>query len=305
MKGSVRTEKGARRAAFTLIELLVVIAIIAILIGLLLPAVQKIREAANRMKCSNNLKQMGLAAMNYESAYGYLPPGHHSTSQAGTLAYILPYIEQDNIFKIIPAAVLNLDASSGVWYTTAAWTAANNHINTYVCPSDNVNSISPTAGTFAVLYTTGTGITGGTWGPPGYPTLGKTNYAPSAGYCGTLTGYVEAKYCGPYHPNSKTSLAQMTDGTSNTFGFGEYLGGPETGSRTYVTAWMGMGGMPLGWGPTMPSDWLKYGSKHTNLMQFSMCDGSVRSVKRTADFNMFAKTAGGMADGEVLSNDKL
>src|SRR5262245_52130226 len=126
------SRSSAPRRAFTLIELLVVIAIIAILIGLLLPAVQKVRDAAARMTCQNNLKQIGLGLHNYENANSYFPPAYSiiatpPPSSVSWGVYILPYVEQDNLYK-----QYNLTGAIGA---NPNQTVVSTHLKIFQCPS--------------------------------------------------------------------------------------------------------------------------------------------------------------------------
>jgi len=247
-----------RRPAFTLIELLVVIAIIAILIGLLLPAVQKIREAANRMKCSNNLKQIGLALHNYENTYGYVPawgfdfvtapPGNPYGSNQGhsTLTQLLPYVEQGNILT-----TLNLQRSviDPVNMPPAYGTNSNSTtvIKLFICPSAPGSRPTDYGPYFAA-----NGL------PLGPILLPPTDYAPLRGVHGSLqtctggttpTGMEDQGMLGTNDRKNKPTVtfAETTDGLSNTICFAEiagrqrayYMGRPNAGSS------LGDGGLTL------------------------------------------------------------
>lgn len=275
-----------KKRGFTLVELLVVIAIIGILIGMLLPAVQQVREAARRATCANNLRQIGIATHNYESAYMIMPPGvmygprpetiqtPGSTQFFGELVHILPFMEQNNLdAQILPIRdrrrYADDGAGNGNWFNFALGSGATSRfaslakISAFECPSDTIIPDGMWLTLCTWLNNNGTYTVAG-WRFGGNPSpnifsatdqLGRTNYAGVNGAYGqegqnaaTPSNSGWAPFVGMFTLRSDTRFGSIADGTANTYMFGEIIQRRSTwpDERTHMVCWIGGANLPMG-----------------------------------------------------------
>ena len=310
-----------KRKGFTLIELLVVIAIIAILIGLLLPAVQKVREAAARMKCQNNLKQLGLGVHSYHDTYSRFIPAGNTTTWLSWHVGILPYIEQTALFN-------KVSQTAGNYITIGKYDIpVNNRVATFLCPSQTEGEkmiLSPTPPHNVNLpevinnqppYTT---HYYGVGGPAGVNPITGANYIyevndPTHGRMGKQ---------GMFQRTDTVKLESITDGTSNTLMVGEMSWSPGAITPTNIagTRFRGWargcddplitqvcGGIKTisnainAYSNTLFNE-MPFGSQHTGGTNFAMGDASVRFLNASININAY-RAAASYNGGEVLPLD--
>jgi prepilin-type N-terminal cleavage/methylation domain-containing protein/prepilin-type processing-associated H-X9-DG protein len=303
-----------RRKGFTLIELLVVIAIIAVLIGLLVPAVQKVREAANRMSCSNNLKQIALATHNYHDSQGRFPPGYRRANPIATVfVWLLPYYEQDNLNR--QWDYFNFNNNLG---NAASGRPAAQVLKMLVCPSDKMPNppinIEASTGRQYGLTTYG-------------GNAGTRSYRDSAGLLLRDGVIVYGSSGNVNYPDLWIRMSDVTDGMSNTLLFGERSHFDQVYESP--TAAGGCGGLLAGWGwwafrapgdvtlsslvpinykVLAPCNTAKaderinaFGSLHPGGANFAMADGSVRFLTDSLPL-ITLRALSTRAGGEVIPN---
>jgi prepilin-type N-terminal cleavage/methylation domain-containing protein/prepilin-type processing-associated H-X9-DG protein len=284
--GSDRLRRKHPTLGFTLVELLVVIAIIGVLVALLLPAVQAAREAARRMQCQNNLKQMGLALHNFHDTNQRLPPCAQSNTanRWGWQVALLPFIEQNNLFQQLGAPDLTTTANMPFPATPIVQTK----IPTYRCPTDLTTNLTTN---------------------PNFDNYGMSNYIVSEGVISWYVGGVTVEM-------GKTRLSMITDGTSNTLLVGErdskiglaaiWPGVRKTGGvvngrareRPNAPFLGSRGASCCGNEQPSPPDPCRrggYSSLHANGVNFVFCDGSVRFVSQTIETDPTAADCNGPA----------
>jgi len=304
-----RLNPSPRRTGFTLIELLVVIAIIAILIALLVPAVQKVRESASRTQCANNLKQVGLACHSFHDVYKKMPPAATGSLNGydikySTLhVYILPYLEQDNLYKMVVP---------GVPYTSN-FAVGNNKVATYFCPS-SAEELSKNSGEQANGQTNYTMHYYANLGPLGKNSATGGTYAQRAvggqgGY--SLDGPVVVETVGAPRP----TLSTITDGTSNTLMIGEISKYGWTFYRSWIRGWdSDQSGVPnagknvkypINSTDYMPGDFnsVSLASNHAGGVNVSMCDGSTRFLDESTPLDTLLRLASRRGEEDVALVD--
>jgi prepilin-type N-terminal cleavage/methylation domain-containing protein len=297
--------KRNRPEAFTLVELLVVITIIGILIALLLPAVQAAREAARRAQCSNHLKQIGVAAHNFQSAYGRFPPGYlgpipqatvppYTGQFTGCLVHLLPYMELTAISDPLDRELVlhgNISVTEiakvgdGYWAWDDAWAMAQTKIGTFICPSDTpyekhdpfammVFYLDGSVGTaLGVMFSNGDG-----------ECLARTNYLGVAGYMGHINDPSFDYWQGVFWNRSRIDFRDIIDGSSHTLLFGELMGGE---SNSYT--WFGAGAMATAFGLNENPGWGEFSSYHPHTVQFCVADGSVTGLAKGMDRDVYIR----------------